>query len=240
MKLKRNEKIEDLCLDNLKIIQNTELYRLTSDAVILANFIKAKPNDRLLDLGTGSGVIAILATYKNDLKSTVGVEIQPELAEMAQKSVFLNNLENRITIINQDMKSFKPENAFDVIVCNPPYKKQGSNRLSQNLSQQIARHEIKITLSEVCHAASKFLKFRGKFYICCDADRVAELIYYLKESKLEPKKMFFTQSSPKTTAQIVFIEAVKGGKEGIKVLPVLITNDINGHYLEIVKSYRFE
>lgn len=240
--LKENEKIEDLCLDGLKIIQSPSLYRFTSDAVILANFVKAKPTDKLLDLGTGSGIIAILATYKNQLKNTVGIELQTELADMANRSVLLNKLENNIKIINADMKKLKqfdlPE--FDIVVCNPPYKKIGTSKLNKSETDKIARHETTITLKEICQTASKSLKFGGKFYVCLDADRTAELLYLLKSENLEPKKMFFTQSSEKSVAKIVFVQAIKGGKESVKVLPMLITNDKDGKYLEIVKQMKFE
>lgn len=240
--LKKDEEIEDLLLDGLKIIQNKNLYRLTSDAVIVANFIKAKTTDKLLDLGTGSGIIALLATYKNKLNNTVGVEIQNQLAEMANRTIKLNNLEGRITIVNQDMKDFAKENkeVFDIVVSNPPYKKQGTSKLSVSESDKIARHETTITLNEICQIASKKLKFGGKFYICLDADRTAELIFDLKQAKLEPKRMFFTQSSESSQAKIVFVEAKKNGQEGIKVLPMLITNDLNGQYLEKVKQMRFD
>lgn len=240
--VKNNEKIEDLCLDELKIIQSPSLYRFTSDAVILANFIVAKPSDKLLDLGTGSGIIAILATYKNKLKNVVGVEIQSELADMASRSVKLNELENAIKIFNADIKKIQELNLpeFDIIACNPPYKKQNTSKLNQSESDKIARHETTTTLKEICQIASKNLKFGGKFYVCLDSDRTAELLFELKNSKLEPKKMFFTQSSEKSVAKIVFVQAVKGGKESVKILPMIITNDKDGKYLEVVKKMKFE
>lgn len=245
--LKNDEKFEDLQFNGLKIIQSKNLYRLTSDAVILANFVKAKKTDVLVDLGTGSGIIAILASQKNQTKKTYGIEIQPELADMAKRSVEANNLKN-IEILNIDMLELMQSKtrknngieAVDVVVCNPPYKKSGTARLNENQSQKIARHETKINLLQICQVAKSLLKFHGKFYIVCDADRLAELIYDLKQNSLEPKKMFFTQSSAKSKANLVFIEAVLGAKESVLVLPMLITNDKDGLYLQEVKKMKFE
>ena len=239
--LKDNEVLEDLQLDGLKIIQNTNLYRFTSDSVILANFVKASPNQKLLDIGTGSGIIAMLACHKNNLKNVVVVELQKDLADMAKRSIEYNNLSKNIEIINQDIKLFAQNHneEFDVITSNPPYKKQGTSQHNVNLSVSLARHEISLTIQELCQCVKKLLKFGGKFYVCLDADRSAELIHQLKLNGLEPKKMFFTQSGEDKSASIVFVMAVKGGKEGVRVLPTLITNDKNGNYLEKVKKMRF-
>lgn len=245
--LKENETLEDLQLDGLKIIQSQSLYRFTSDAVLLANFVKAKPADKLLDLGTGSGIIAILTAYKNKLKNVVGVELQKDLAEMASRSVEFNNMQNNVKILNMDMKDLlkteiREENDlknFDIVVCNPPYKKQGSSKLNVNESQKIARHEVAVNLETIVKVAKSILKFGGKFYIVCESERTAELIFQLKTQKLEPKRMFFTQSSEKSNAILVLVEAVYGGKESVKVLPNIITNDKNGKYLEEIKRLKF-
>ena len=238
--LKEGEAFEDLELDGLQIIQSQNLYRFTSDAVVLANFVRAKPSDVLLDIGTGSGIIAILATYKNNIQNTIGIDIQPKLVDMASRSVDYNNLSDRISILELDMKQLLNQkevqrngfDRFDIITSNPPYKKKGTaKKVNENPSQAIARHEIEINLNQICQVASNCLKFKGRFYICLDADRTAELIFNLKSNNLEPKRMFFTQSSEKSEAKIVFIEAVKGGKEGVRVLPMLITNDKDGKYI---------
>lgn len=246
--LKQDEELEDLQINGMKIIQSKSLYRLTSDSVILSNFIKAKQKDKVVDLGTGSGIIAILTTVKNNLTNTFGVELQTELADMARRSVEYNSLQERVKILNLDMKQLFDHqirekyglNAVDVVVCNPPYKKAGTARQNMNESLKIARHEITITLEEIVVIAKNLLKFRGKFYVVCDADRTAELIFYLKKNNLEPKKMFFTQSAEDSNAILVFIEAVYGAKESVKVLPMVITNDKDGKYLEKIKKMKFE
>lgn len=245
--LKVDDKFEDLQLDGLQIIQNKNFYRFTSDAVILANFVKTGSKDFIIDLGTGSGIIAILVAYKNKPKKVVGVELQPELADMAKRSVKFNKLDDIVEIINCDMKSlqlFKKRQELnvdkvDIVVCNPPYKKAGISKLNKNKNISLARHEVSINLDELLKVVNSLLKFSGRFYVVYDSNRTAELIYKLKINGLEPKRMFFTQSSSKNSATLVFVEAVKGGREGVKVLPVLITNDKDGNYLESVKKLKF-
>lgn len=237
--LNSGEVLEDLCLDGLKIIQSPALYRFTSDAVILANFVHAKQTHRLLDLGTGSGIIAILATHKNNLCGSVGVELQEELCSMATRSVALNRLADRIQIINANIKTFKATKPFDVVTCNPPYKKTLGLKISDNPSRAMARHEVAITLAEICKCASQNLKFGGKFYVCMHADRAAELLCELSKCNLQPKKMFFAAPQPNSIAKTIFVMAQKGGKIGVQVLPTVITNSANGQYLEEVKKRRF-
>ncbi|MDD4815824.1 MAG: methyltransferase [Clostridia bacterium] len=244
MNLNQKETLEDLQLNGLKIIQSPSLYRFTSDAVMLANFVKAKPTDKLVDLGTGSGIIAILTAYKNKLQNVVGIELQKELAQMAERSVEYNKMQNTIKILNFDMQDLlkNKQNQLedvDIVVCNPPYKKQGSAKLNTNESQKIARHEVAVNLETITKVAKSILKFGGKFYIVCDSERTAELIFDLKTNKLEPKRMFFTQSGENKNAILVFVEAVYGGKESVKVLPTIITNDKDGKYLEKIKKYKF-
>ncbi len=245
--LKENETLEDLQYNNLKIIQNKNLYRFTSDAVILSNFIKAKSSDVLVDLGAGSGIISILATCKNNLKHTIGIEIQEELFDMANRSIAFNNLQSKIDMFNIDMRILNDYEVrknlglcdVDVVVSNPPYKKEGNIKLNTEKSVRIARHEICINMKELFQIANSILKYRGKFFVVYDANRLAEIMFELKSNNLEPKRMFLTQSASNQEPILVFIEAVKGGKEGIRILPNLITNDKNGLYLEEVKKLKF-
>ncbi len=222
------EKIENLDY-NLKIYQNSNLYTFTSDSILLAKFVKIKKNEIVIDLGTGSGIIALYLAKKFEAEKIYGIEIQSELSELAKKSVLLNNLNEKIEIINKDMLDVNLR--ADVIVSNPPYKKYNSVQ-NANMSRAIARQELKIDLDKLLKTVNKLLKPNGRFYICYDSERTAELIYKLKSYKLEPKTMFFTYANLNKKASIVFIESVKGGKEEVKVLPPLITNDNNGKYIE--------
>lgn len=222
------EKIENLDY-NLRVYQDSEMYAFTSDAVLLAKFVVAKKNAVIVDLGTGSGIISLYLAKKFNPKRIYGIEIQEKMAEMAKKSVKLNNLEDIIEIINEDMKKISLK--ADIVVSNPPYKKL-SPFVNLVESKAIARHEICINLDELVNVANSILETGGKFFVCYDADRSAELIYKLKKSGLEPKRIMFTQSRKESDASLVFVEAVKGGKEGIRVMPVLITNDSKGKYIE--------
>ncbi len=222
------ERVEHLDY-GLKIYQNSELYTFTSDAVLLAKFAKVKNGETIADLGSGSGIISLYLAKKADVKKIYAVEIQKKLAEMSKKSVELNNLQNKIEIINENMLNLSLQ--VDVVVTNPPYKKFSSIK-NENSSRAIARHEIEINLTKLLKTASKMLKEKGRFYICYDSNRTAELIYNLKLNKLEPKKMFFTYANINKNASIVFVEAVKCGKEEIKILPPIITNNENGKYIE--------
>lgn len=240
MKLLKDEVIDDLQLDGLKIIQNRKKYCFTSDAAILSNFVNAKKTDLVCEIGTGSGVISILVNQKCQPKKIVAFEIQEDIADMASRSVKLNKLEDKIQIINspiQDYSKFVKNEEFDIVVSNPPYKKiVGKSLISENKSEAISKHEICLTLDELLKYSNKLLKFGGKFYIVYDAKRSAELIYKLKENNLEPKVMFFTAPAENKNPILILIEAVKGGKEEVTILPTLITNDKNGDYIYTIQK----
>lgn len=240
--LKKDERLDDLQLDGLKIIQNRNKYCFTSDAAILANFVNAKNTDTVCEIGTGSGIISILVNYKCNPKKIVAFEIQKYMADMARRNLELNSIKT-IEIINspiQECFNYVKQESFDIVVSNPPYQKVFDKSLvSNNEEEAISKHETKLTLPELVLCANKLLKFGGKFYIVYDIKRAAELIYKLKENKLEPKRMFFTSPAIDKKPILVLIEAVKGGKEGIQVLPTLITNDKDGDYIyNIQKLYK--
>lgn len=240
IKLNKNERIEDLQLNGLKIIQDGSKYCFTSDSAILSNFINAKRNDKCLEIGCGNGVVSILVNQKCNPKEIFSFEIQKDIARLANKNVKLNNLSNKIKIINapiQDYKSFVSENYFDIVFSNPPYLKIHENCLiNENKFVAISKHELTLTLKELISCASKLLKFKGKFFIVYKADRLAELIFELKTNNLEPKILLFVAPSYRKNPNIVVVEAIKNGKEGIKILPTLIANDKNGEYIYTIKS----
>ena len=243
MELNNNERIEDLQLDGLKIIQDSTKYCFTSDSAILSNFVKTKKSDMALEIGTGTGVISILVSAKQNLKKIVAFEVQEKTANLAKRNVELNNLQEKIEIVNAPIQKcfdFVKKESFDVVFSNPPYKKVDEKTLvSVSSEKAISRHEVLLNLEELVDFSSKLLKFGGKLFLVYDASRTAELIYKLKQKKLEPKRMFFTSPSENSNPILVLIEAVKGGKEGIKILPTLITNDKDGNYIyTIQKLYR--
>lgn len=234
-KLKENEVIDDLQLDGLKIIQNRKKYCFTSDSAILANFINAKKSDLVCEIGTGSGVISILLQHKCQPKKITAFEIQAYMADMATRSIEMNNLQEKIEIINapiQNCFDFVSRESFDIVFSNPPYQKMNNaDFISKSEDNALSKHEVKLTLDELLGCSKKLLKFGGKLYLVYDSKRTAELIYKLKSNNLEPKRMFFTSPSESKNPILVLIEAVKGGKEGVKILPTLITNDRDGNYI---------
>lgn len=239
VKLDKDERIEDLQCKNLRIIQNKNLYTFTSDAVILANFIKLKKNEKCAEIGTGCGVIPILLSAKTELDKVVAFEIQEEMARLAEKNVMLNNLEEKIQIISDDVRNYKqhvPGESFDVVFSNPPYMKRHEGLKGD--SRAVARHEISLPIEDLCKTAFGLLKFGGRFYVVFSAERSCELIECLIHYNLEPKRMFFTENG-KGKIVLVVIEAVKGGKHGVEVLPQLTTNDLSGDYLEILQTKHF-
>ena len=234
IKLDSGEKVEDLQFEGLKIVQNKDLYTFTSDSVILANFVKLKRSETALEIGSGSGVISILLSKKQNCKHIFGIELQKELFEMSNKSLALNDLSEKITFVNDNVQNYKKyfgDGSFDVVFSNPPYKREGSAKDNKNLSRAIARHEKNLPLDVLAKIVAKLLKFGGRFYIVYDADRSSEVIFELMKNKLEPKRMFFTENGKGKTILVV-IEAVKGGKHGVEVLPAIVTNDKDGTYIE--------
>lgn len=240
--LKQGERLDDLDLDGLKIIQHKDKYCFTSDSVFLANFVNAKKSDHVVEIGSGSGIISILVAHKCNPKHIDTFEIQPYLADMSKRSIELNGMSDKITVHNTKVQKHKDiikHESADIVMSNPPYKKLGSSFLNLIPEIAIARHEVKLNLKKLVSCAEKMLKFGGKFYVVYDANRTAELLYHLKKKKLEPKRMFFTQPAEDKNATLVLVEAVKGGKESVTVLPTLITNNQNGDFIKsLQKTYR--
>lgn len=236
----KDERVEDLDCQGLKIIQNKNFYTFTSDSVILANFIKLNKNDECVEIGTGCGVISILLSAKTQFKKIYAFEVQNEMAKLAEKNIRFNDLQEKITIISDDVRNYKQhlqDKMLDVVFSNPPYLKKDTS-LNKNVVKNIARHEENLSLKDLCKTASKMLKFGGKFFVIYTATRTAELICGLVENNLEPKRMFFTNNG-KGRVVLVVIEAVKGGRHGIEVLPELETNDLDGNYLKTLQTKYF-
>lgn len=220
MELKENERLDDLQLNGLYIIQNPNEYCFTSDAVLLANAVKMKKGQKVCDLGTGSGIIPILITAKNEGTTAVGIELQAYQVDMATRSVKCNGLEDKVRIIEGDIKEGRKllgSGVFDVVVSNPPYWVVGTGDMKEYSGIASARFEVTITLEEIIKTASEIVKFGGKVYIINKADRLAEMICLMNKYKIEPKKItniFRKENSP---ADTVIVEGVLGGKTGVKV-----------------------
>ncbi len=230
--VKDGERLDDLECKSLFVIQRKGGYTFTSDAVLLANSVRAYKHETVVDLGTGSGVIAILIAAKTPAERIIGVEIQSSLADMARRSVVYNGLENRIEIKNMDMR-LAPElfkgNGADVVVTNPPYFKKVDGDVSE---KAIARSEIAITLEEVIKTAARTLKFGGRFYMICKTERLADALFYMRCYGIEPKTLRMVVPKPGRTADTFIAEGRKDGGEGFKLLPDLIVRDENGELSE--------
>jgi tRNA1Val (adenine37-N6)-methyltransferase len=228
---KKDETLDTI--KDVKIIQSKEGYRFSIDAVLLENFITAKPGDKGIELGTGSGIISILLAKR--LKSTkiTAVEIQKALAGRAARNVELNDLKGKIDVRSMDMRKLRKEfqtNEIDFVFSNPPFRKPKTGRMSTDEERAIARHEIEISLPDLVSTATYLLKHNGRFYMIYHPFRLTELVSLLRESRLEPKRMRFVHSRAGEEAKMVLIEAVKGGGIWLKIDPPLYLYEKGNNY----------
>ena len=238
--LKAGERLDDLEYGGFKIIQNPSLYCFTSDAVLLANMCKVGSKDTVVDLGTGSGIIATIIATKFNPKKVYGIEIQECLYDMAKRSVELNELTDKIEIINapmQDAPKLLGKESVTRVVCNPPYQKLGNGVTQEKDELAICRHEIKVTLEEIVNVARDLLKFGGKFYIVHQAKRLSELIYLLEKNNLKVKQINMIQPKASKNVDTVIVEAVKGGNDGLIIPPPIIVNNDDNSITEKVKGF---
>ena len=240
--LKENERIDDLEYKGLKIIQNKEGFCFGIDSVLLSDFVKdIKKGSKVLDLGTGTGIISILLCGKTDLKEIIGVEIQEEVYDMAKRSAELNSLENRFKVINADIKEISkkfPANSFDAIVTNPPYKRENSGLQNENKAQLISRHEVMCNIEDIAKVASKLLNSNCSIYIIHRPDRLIDIVQALKKYNLEPKKLKFIYPKINKEPNLVLIKATKNGRPFLKVeKPLFVYNEDGSYCNEILKIY---
>ena len=206
------------------IFQNREYFKFSIDSILLAEFIRFKRNDRILDMCTGNAPIPLILTSKDDNLKIDAVEIQKEVYDLAKKSIEINNLHN-INIINDDVKNVKLKNKYDIIVCNPPYFKVNENSiLNENEIKKIARHEIQLTLKDVIMTASKHIKETGKFYMVHRNERLIDAINLLEENSFGIRKICFVFTKEYATSEFFLIEAVKHQKSDPKIAYLNIKN----------------
>lgn len=235
------ERVDDLQRDNLVIIQDTDRFCFGIDAVILSSFAKAKPSDCVLDMGTGTGVIPILMSSKTKAHHLTGLEIQLESAKMASRSVQMNHLDDRINIVEGDIKeasSIFGEASFNIVTCNPPYMVDNHGLQNPEEAKAIARHEILCTLEDVIREGSKVLKPSGKFYMVHRPFRVADIICLMRQYNVEVKRMKMVQPFEGKEPNMVLIEGQKNSKPRMIVEEPLIIYEKQGvfskQYLEFI------
>ena len=240
--LKENERIDDLELENLKIIQNNNGFCFGMDSVLLSDFAKEiKPESNVIDLGTGTGILPILLSSKTKNTKITGIEIQKEVAEMANRSIMLNNLQNRIKIVCENIKNLKTiykPNTFDSVITNPPYKKSGTGGTNIEKVKLISRHEITATLEDFISVAQYLLKDKGSLYLVHRPERLADVIVELCKHKLEPKILKFVQPSSQKEPNLILLKAVKNATPHLKLCKQLyIYNEDRKYTEELLKIY---
>ncbi|HIX15561.1 MAG TPA: tRNA1(Val) (adenine(37)-N6)-methyltransferase [Candidatus Hungatella pullicola] len=241
--LRDNERIDDLQRNGYKIIQKTNGFCFGMDAVLLSGFAQVKQGEKAIDLGTGTGIIPILLEAKYKGEHYTGLEIQNEMADMALRSVALNRLEDKISIVCGDIKeasSLFGNAVFDVVTSNPPYMNDSHGLKNPHVPKAIARHEVLCTLDDVCREAARLLKPGGRFYMVHRPHRLIEIITTLTKYKLEPKRMKMVHPFVDRDANMVLIEAVRGGRSMIKVeAPVIVYREPGVYTDEIYSIYGY-
>lgn len=235
VEIRENERVDDLQRNGLKIIQNSQKFCFGIDAVLLSDFAKVKSGEKVLDIGTGTGIIPILLTAKSKGSIFYGLEIQEESAEMAERSVKMNNLCEKVKIIHGDIKNAKDlleYGSFDVVTCNPPYMIERHGIINEDEPKTIARHEVKCTFEDIVSKTSKLLKANGRFFIIHRPFRLVELFSTLTKYGLEPKRMRMVHPYIDKEPNMVLIEALKNGKPRLITESPLIVYEKNGEYTE--------
>lgn len=240
IELKENERIDDLGLKGLKIIQEKNGFCFGMDSVLLSDFAKnIKNNAKVIDLGTGTGIIGTLLCGKTKLESVIGVEIQQEVCDMAKRSIKLNNLEGRFSIINEDLLNLNKlynQNYFDVVVTNPPYKKKNTGIKNESEKKKISRHEITATLEDFIKVSNKLLKDKGEFYMVHRPERIVDIIYLMRKYKIEPKELRMVCSTEGKEPKIILIKGIKNANPFIKIRKNLYVYNKDGGYSKEIKE----
>jgi tRNA1Val (adenine37-N6)-methyltransferase len=236
----RNETSDTLFGGKIQVLQQKNGYRFSIDAILLAGFVWLRKGDRVIDLGTGVGIIPlILANQGEGSEQIVGVEIQEKLATLAQRNVLINELEDIITICQGDLKELHntlPPSSFDVLVTNPPYYRVESGRVNPSSQKAIARHEITCTIDDVLQATRYLLREGGRVFVIFPAHRAITLLDSLRRASLEPKRIRWVYSREGEEATFILTEAHKGGGEGVEILPPFYIYSDHGSYTQEMET----
>ena len=223
----------------IKVKQDRSGYRFSIDSILLACHAKPRPKDKVLDLGTGCGIIPLILAYREPNLNIFGIEVQKELADIAVSNVEENHMSDIITILCKDMKELKNDmisGPVDLIISNPPYRKVESGRINPDMQRAVARHEIKISLDDITATVCRVLRTAGRFVTIYSAERITDLLTHLRSAGIEPKFLRMIHSSIKTEAKLVIIEGIKGGRPGVKIGPPLLIYDEKGAYTQEVEE----
>lgn len=228
--IRTGERVDDL-LNGFRLIQRPSSFCFGTDAVLLADFAAPRKKDRAADLGTGTGIIAVLmAAHQPDL-CVDAVEIQSDMAEMANRSILLNQLQDRVSIHQMDMRDawkHLGQGSKSLVTCNPPYGRENSGPVSENENQRVSRHESDLAPDEIARAAAQLLKFGGRFCVIYPAPRAFEMMSAMEKQHLQPKRIRTVHAKAGRVPKLVLIEAAKGAKPGLKWDPPLILSNDDG------------
>lgn len=237
--LKDGERIDDLLIGELKILQSEFEFCFSLDAILLAHFAMVRQGGQAVDLGTGTGVIPLLLTTRG-IGHVSGVEFSPSMAEMANRSIVLNQLEHKVKIIHGDLckvKELLPAGECDLVVSNPPYRPVGGGFISPNDRVAMAKHEVTATLQDVVNAARYLLKTRGRFAMVHLPERMSEILVAMSQAGIEPKRLQLVHSTIDKKPKMLLIEGMRGAKPGLEVLPPLIVYQADGSYHDEIQKY---
>ena len=229
--LRPGERLDDLQIGGLELIQDPKKFCFGVDAVFLSDFVRVRPGENVLDLGTGNGIIPVLLSAKTEARHITGLEIQADTAEMARRSVAHNHLEDRIDIVTGDIKEaaelFKPA-FFDVITTNPPYMLADHGMRNLDDAKAIARHEVLCSLDDILRESMRLMQDKSRFYMIHRPFRLTEIMIKMHQYMIEPKRIRFVHPYIDKEPAMVLIEGVRGAKPRVTVEPPLIIYDRNG------------
>lgn len=235
---KQDERLDDLNLDGLKIIQKVGGYGFTSDSVLLANFVQTKHSDMCVEIGAGCGIISILVNYKEKPNKILAFELQNEQSCLAERNFNLCNMQN-IKAINdkiQNWQNYLKIGEVDVVFSNPPYFKYDKNVCGENEQKILSRFDKELSINDFFDCSSKMLKFGGKLYFIQDSARLNECFAVMKKYNIAPKRIYFVHPNQNKNSTVFLCEAVKGGKDGLIVMPPLFTNNLDGDYIQTIQK----
>ncbi len=231
--IREDERLDDLQYKGLKLIQKKDGFCFGVDAVLLSHFAQVTAGSRVIDLGTGTGIIAVLLAARKKPREVIGLEIQAEVAEMARRSIEMNGLRDRVDIVHGDIKEAVKlfgASSFDAVVSNPPYMGKGGGLLNPADTKAISRHELLCTLEDVVSTAAKLLRPGGKFSMVHRPQRLADIIFSMRSNGIEPKQLRMVHPSPGKKPNLLLISGTRDGNPELRVLEPLCIYDDNGHY----------
>ena len=233
IEIREDERLDDLQYKGLKLIQKKDGFCFGVDAVLLSHFAQVTAGSRVIDLGTGTGIIAVLLAAKKKPREVTGLEIQADMAEMAKRSIKMNDLGGRINIISGDIREAVKlfgASSFDAVVSNPPYMGKGGGLLNPADMKAISRHELLCTLEDVVSTAAKLLRPGGKFSMVHRPQRLADIIFSMRTNGIEPKLLRMVHPSPGKKPNLLLISGTRDGNPELRVLEPLYIYDEDGNY----------